>query len=92
MEHWARLGQAVEAAGLAPKEVKQLLYKRMMMEDPLAGLINRHNAASDARHAKSARQRIDHAAQKSGLVHPSRMSPFAGVRVSARIREVPLDE
>jgi hypothetical protein len=46
----------------------------------------------DPRQAKLIRQKLEQSAQKSGLLPPSRVSPFAGARISARIREVPLDE
>jgi hypothetical protein len=87
LEHWARLGQAVEALGLSPNDVKLLLYQRMGAFDPLQPV-----RPGDPKQAKLIRQKLEQSAQKSGLLAPSRVSPFAGARISARIREVPLDE
>lgn len=98
LEYWAKLGEAVEAAGLAVDDVKELFYRgRMGSQDLFARL-----AASEDRvhevpdsvllEAKQARQKIDYESQKAGLVSSARMSPFANVRMAARIREVPLDE
>jgi short subunit dehydrogenase-like uncharacterized protein len=99
LEYWARLGRAVEAAGLAVHDVKELLYrKRAASDDPFARLLRGEGArvyevsGAALQEAKQARQRLDIEAQKAGLVSSSRMSPFAGARVSARIREVALDE
>lgn len=50
------------------------------------------NRLADLKRAKLIRQKMELSAQKSGLLAPSRVSPFAGARISARIREVPLDE
>ncbi|HUF80581.1 MAG TPA: hypothetical protein VMN03_05540 [Burkholderiales bacterium] len=88
LEHWARLGQAVEALGLSPNDVKQLLYQRMAAADPLS----QPGWAGDPKHAKLIRQKIEQSAQTGGLLAASRVSPFAGAAISARIREVPLDE
>lgn len=98
LEYWARLGQAVEAAGLAVGDVKELFYrKRAASADPFAHLVRQEGnrvyevSGSALQEAKQARQRIDIEAQKAGLVSSARVSPFAGARISARIREVPLD-
>jgi hypothetical protein len=88
LEHWARLGQAVEALGMSPNDVKLLLYQRMAAVDPLRQPVR----PGDPRQEKRIRQKLEQSAQKSGLLAPSRVSPFAGARISARIREVPLDE
>ncbi len=98
-EYWARIGQAVEAAGFPVQDVKELFYrKRVASEDPFARLVNRNSGqvhelpGSAIQAAKHLRQRIDYEAQRAGLVSSSRISPFAGVQIAARIREVPLDD
>lgn len=100
LEYWARLGQAVEAAGLAVQDVKALFHRKRaaaaadrfahLVHDAAAGVYEVPGAA--IRQAKEARQKADYEAQKAGLASSSQMSPFAGARISARIRKVPLDD
>lgn len=98
LEYWAKLGEAVEAAGLGVEEIRELFYRgRVASQDPFARLVAgegrvREVPDSVLLRAKRVRQKIDYEAQKAGLVSSARMSPFANVRMSARIREVPLDE
>ncbi len=98
LEYWARLGQAVEAAGLAVEDVKALFYRKRvaaaarfapLLHDAAAGVYEVPGAA--LQEAKQARQKADYEAQKAGLVSESQVSPFAGVKMSARIRKVPLE-
>lgn len=98
LEYWAKLGEAVEAAGLGVDDVKELFYRgRVASEDPFARLVAGRSGVQEVPDsvllkAKHVRQKIDYDAQKAGLVSSVRMSPFADVHMSARIREVPLDE
>jgi len=99
IEHWARLGQAVEAAGLAVQDMKVLFQRQRAAgaADPFAHLLQEgakgvyEVPGAALREAKQARQKMDYEAQKAGLVPPSQASPFAGVRMSAKIRKVPLE-
>lgn len=99
LEYWSKLGQAVEAAGLSVESIKEIFYRgRIASGDPFSRLLAGHGADvyevpdSLLQEAKLRRQEIDLQAQKDGVASSSRMSPFANARVSARIREVRLDE
>lgn len=98
LEYWAQLGQAIEAAGLSKDDVKEIFYRGRVAASDLFLRAKDGRAVvyevkeSVLNNAKQARQRIDYEAQRDGLVSSARMSPFAGVQMAAKIREVPLDE
>ena len=70
----------------------QLEYCARLFQVADADPVRQPYRPDDPKHAKLIRQKIDQSAKRSGLLAPSRVSPFAGARISARIREVPLDE
>jgi hypothetical protein len=99
LEYWARLGQAAEAAGLAAADVKALLHRRRaahadrfasLLQDAAQGVYE--GPGSAIRQAKQARQKADYEAQKAGMASVADMSPFAGARMSVKVRKVPLDD
>lgn len=98
IEYWAELGRAVEALGLSVEDAKRIFYQaRIERDDPFLKLLKSSDSASQQvpaavlRDSKRARQAIDYESQKGGWVSHSHMSPFAGVKIKAHIREVPLD-
>ena len=100
LEYWAKLGESIEAAGLSVEDVKELFYRGQAASsnrEILRSVVQENRGVYEVsefqlQQAKRARQKVDYQAQKAGLVSSARMSPFANVRMSAKIREVPLDE